>query len=77
MNDYDTDAPPILTPPRPTKTRLMTLTFDQIDAFLRAALFAVDAGYPDATEVAEVVADLRERHVPRGLVVQFRKREAI
>jgi hypothetical protein len=54
-----------------TRARLMTLTFDQIDGLLSAAVYAVDAGYPDVAELNEVVDDLRERHIPRGLVIPF------
>jgi hypothetical protein len=71
MSEYDSDAPPILTPPKADKVREMTLTVDQIDAFLRAAVYAVDAGYPDIDELNDVVNDLRARHVPMGLVIQF------
>jgi hypothetical protein len=54
-----------------TKVREMTLAVDQIDAFLRAAVFAVDAGYPDVNELNDVVNDLRARHVPKCLVIPF------
>jgi hypothetical protein len=44
----------------------MTVTFDHIDAFLRAALFAMEHGYPDAAEVSQVADDLREQYTPRA-----------
>jgi len=53
----------------------MTVTFDHIDAFLRAALFAMEHGYPDAAEVSQVADDLREQYTPRGLVIQFPRKQ--
>ena len=52
------------------------VTFDQIDAFLRAALFAMEHGYPDAAEVPQVADDLRDSTPrARGLVIQFPRKQ--
>jgi hypothetical protein len=44
----------------------MTVTFDQIDAFLRAALFAMEHRFPEAAEVSQLADDLREQHPARA-----------
>ena len=52
------------------------VTFDQIDAFLRAALSAMEHGYPDAAEVSQGGGrSTRTVHPARGLVIQFPRKQ--